>query len=200
MASSSRAVGGRSQSGPRGRQQERCGVPVRDPAALELYVPPGGRTRAERQDRSAEDDHGRHGSGALEPAPIASTRVTPSALPTGRQKPRGAQRLVRGGPVCRELATIEERFGRPLCAECGAAAEPALCEAGVVIACGSKTCGHVQGVEQAILQRLVGSLSATCFSCGGQLTSRNGVFGNYLKCASCGTNSSWLGISSRLSR
>ena len=62
------AVGSRSQSGPRGRQQKWRGIPVRNPAALEFHVPPGGRTGAERQNRSTGDDHGRHRARSLKPA------------------------------------------------------------------------------------------------------------------------------------
>jgi very-short-patch-repair endonuclease len=127
--------------------------------------------------------------------------VVADALAGTRRSSHVSGKLLRGTVVCRELAALDAHFSSVACTVCGTRAEVAIDHReGVVIACLEAICGHLERIDEAILQRLADHLSANCHSCGGTVRSARGPFGNFLKCGACGANSSWQGVSERLER
>jgi len=103
--------------------------------------------------------------------------------------------------VIEELRTLDKRLADPRCRQCGRAAQLAITDEGVVIACSE--CKKSDRVDAETLQRLADHLSATCYSCKrGSLKSTERSYGNILRCQNpgCDANNSWRGISERIGK
>ena len=97
-----------------------------------------------------------------------------------------------GNPVVEGLGALEERFRKPQCSQCSAAAQISVYTYGPAITCSNPGCNKVDRLDVQILQSLAESLRLTCRQCRSvSLRSIKGPIGNFLKCSDCQENTSW---------